>query len=496
MSEREELVEEIAVLRAALAAERAKADAFAQLSHELRTLISGVTGITGLLLETELLPEQRDYAKRIRGFSDALVELVNNVLDLSKLEAGKIEIERVDFDVRRAVDEVGELLAERAQAKGLELRDRGGGASGVPSALRGDPGKVRQVLLNLVSNAVKFTDRGEVVLRATVKEDAGGRVVVGIDVRDTGVGISPEGQARLFQPFTQVHAGGGRSFGGSGLGLALARQLVEAMGGTIGVESRLGEGSTFHAAKPFERRLGRARHDQPDPPRRRRRPPRPRRLRERGDPRRPLRDDRGPRRRVRRRGGRRARGAGAPRGRARGAPLRRRAARRQPRRRRGAAPDARRRRGARDAAGRAHVVPRAALPRRRIAATRAADVVARSSAAHSARSSPRYAVRVVTHLAKPVRQSQLHACLWTLMGGAVETVVASDMKLRDPPAPESRRGHKGLGARRGPSWVTPAPGAAMSTVGGHSRLPLRSRSTIGRWSCSWRTTRSTGAWRR
>lgn len=155
--------EEIASLRAALAAERLKGAAFAELSHELRTLIAGVIGLSGLLLDTELTPEQRDYVKRVRGFSDALVGLVNNVLDYSRYEAGKFELERVDLDLRRLVDEVGELCADRARQRGLELV--ASVAADVPP-LRGNPTRLRQVLMNLVSNALKYTERGEVVLRA------------------------------------------------------------------------------------------------------------------------------------------------------------------------------------------------------------------------------------------------------------------------------------------------------------------------------------------
>jgi CheY-like chemotaxis protein/HPt (histidine-containing phosphotransfer) domain-containing protein len=256
-----DLEEELACAREQLELAKVRGEAFAHLSHEIRTLLSGVIGITGLLLDTELSAEQRDYAKRIRTSGDALLSLLNDILDFSKLEANKVEIERVDFDLRRTVDEVGELLAERAYRRGIELlvvmpeaAPPGSPQSArapLPTALRGDPARLRQVLINLVSNAIKFTDQGEVVLKVasiTALEDGSAdehdAVMVRFEVRDTGVGISPEGQARLFQPFSQVHDPA-RGYGGTGLGLAFAKRLVEAMGGSIGVESEFGKGSTF-----------------------------------------------------------------------------------------------------------------------------------------------------------------------------------------------------------------------------------------------------------
>jgi two-component system sensor histidine kinase/response regulator len=254
VSERE-LIEELGHMREALEQAQLKAESFAHLSHEIRTLLNGVVGITQLLLDTELSAEQRDYAKRIRTSGDALLGLLNNVLDFSRVEAQTTETPRVDFDLRRTVDEVGELLAERAADKGIELLvivpDT------VPPVFRGDPAMVRQVLLNLVSNAIKFTDRGEVVLRvASVTEGADG-VVVRFEVSDTGVGISAAGQARLFQPFSQVHDPA-RAQGGSGLGLALVKRLVEAMNGSISVRSEIGRGATFHVSMRFERRAATA----------------------------------------------------------------------------------------------------------------------------------------------------------------------------------------------------------------------------------------------
>lgn len=249
MSERDPL-EEIAALRAALAAERAKGEAFADLNHELRTLLSGLSGITGLLLDTELSSEQRDYVKRARAHCDALTDIVNHVLDWSRAEAGKLHLEVADVDVRRVIEEVGELFAGRAHDKGIELVIAV--SDDVPAGLRGDATRLRQVLVNLVGNAIKFTDHGEVVVRAATAGISADHARVRFEVSDTGVGISAEGQARLFQPFSQVHEGG---YGGSGLGLALARRIVEAMDGAIGVESVEGKGSRFELTARFERRL-------------------------------------------------------------------------------------------------------------------------------------------------------------------------------------------------------------------------------------------------
>lgn len=251
-------------------AAKVRVEAYAHLSHEIRTLLNGVIGITSLLLDTELSVEQRDYGKRIRTSGDALLGLLNDVLDFSKLEAKKCELERVDFDLQRTIDEVGELFAERAFTRGIELviiapasgfREEG---PRLPTQLRGDPARLRQVLINLVSNAIKFTDHGEVVLEVALLPappagEASGageclepsEVLVRFEVRDTGVGIEKEGIGRLFQPFSQVHDPA-RGYGGTGLGLAFAKRLVEAMGGTIGVESTPGKGSTFW----FTARLG------------------------------------------------------------------------------------------------------------------------------------------------------------------------------------------------------------------------------------------------